>query len=129
MPRVAFSTSSPVRLTRPRVSRVKVFSSRSSASEPETSSTVTKSRVIAAATATAKVSSGGTLPAITSLFDGDRLADRREQAVREREVLPREAGEVAHLRHLRALRRRQARLDLVEDLLEPSAARGCGPSG
>ncbi len=58
-PSATFSVSSAVGETRPRVSRGKAFSSRSSASEPATSRTVTKARVKVAATAIAKTSSGG----------------------------------------------------------------------
>ena len=58
--------AAPMRLTSPRVSRANVFSSRSSASEPATSRTVTNIRVMAIATETAKVSSGGMSPRPTS---------------------------------------------------------------
>ena len=58
-PSTTFSASSAERETSPRVRRGKAFSSRSSASEPATSSTVTKARVRVAATAIAKTSSGG----------------------------------------------------------------------
>ena len=65
-PAATFSPSSAVGETRPRVSRGKAFSSRSSASEPATSRTVTKARVSVAATAIAKISSGGEEPSTTS---------------------------------------------------------------
>ena len=56
----------PAGETRLRVSRGKAFSSRSSASEPATRRTVTKARVSVAATAIAKMSSGGESPLTTS---------------------------------------------------------------
>ena len=55
-PSRTFSVSSADFETSPRVSRAKAFSSRSSASEPATSRTVTNIRVIVAATEIANVS-------------------------------------------------------------------------
>ena len=64
-PRTTFSPRSPVRPTSPRVRRVNAFSSRSSASEPATRSTVTNIRVKVAATAIANVSRLGGDPETT----------------------------------------------------------------
>ena len=66
-PRATFSASRPPGPTRPRVTRAKAFSSRSSASEPATRSTVTNISVTVAATAIAKSSSSAVSPAITCL--------------------------------------------------------------
>ena len=65
-PSPTFSTRSAVRPTSPRVSRGKAFSSRSSASEPATSSTVTNIRVTVAATEIANESRLGGEPEMTS---------------------------------------------------------------
>ena len=65
IPSRTFSPSSAEGETRLRVSRGKAFSSRSSASDPATRRTVTKARVRVAATAIAKMSSGGESPSIT----------------------------------------------------------------
>ena len=67
IPSAIFSTSSPVLPTSPRVIRANAFSSRSSASEPATRSTVTNIRVTVIATAIAKVSSAELSPATTVL--------------------------------------------------------------
>ena len=66
-PSRTFSPSSADFETSPRVSLAKAFSSRSSASEPATSSTVTNISVIVAATAIANVSRLGVSPETTSL--------------------------------------------------------------
>ena len=89
--------------TRPRVSRAKAFSSRSSASEPATSSSVTNISVNVAATAIAKMSSGGA-SRDHLLVDLDRLGDRGQQRVGEVEVLAGEVGEADHLVELLAQR-------------------------
>ena len=65
-PSPTFSARSAVRPTSPRVSRGKAFSSRSSASEPATSSTVTNIRVTVSATAIANESRLGGEPETTS---------------------------------------------------------------
>ena len=66
-PSSTFSASSADLPTSPRVRRAKAFSSRSSASEPATSRTVTNISVIVAATEIAKVSRLGVSPLTTSL--------------------------------------------------------------
>ncbi len=67
IPSASFSTSSPEAPTRPRVIRANAFSSRSSASDPATSRTVTNISVTVAATAIAKTSRSEDWPATTSL--------------------------------------------------------------
>ena len=67
IPSTIFSTSSPVVPTRPRVIRENAFSSRSSASEPATSRTVTNISVTVAATAIANESSSDVDPETTTL--------------------------------------------------------------
>ena len=89
--------------------RAKTFSSRSRASDPETSRTVTNIRVKVAATAIAKMSSGGGLAADHRLLDLDRLRDRVQQRPGEVEVV---AGE------------RAKSDDLVERAAQPPAAPG-----
>ena len=66
-PSATFSARSPAGPTSPRVILAKAFSSRSSANDPATSSTVTNIRVTVAATAIAKSSSSEVLPATTCL--------------------------------------------------------------
>ena len=77
------------------MSRAKVFSSRSSASSPATSSTVTNISVTSPATATANVSSGVSRPSTHVACRPHRLATAAEQLAGEVEVLDREAGELA----------------------------------
>ena len=91
-PSPTFSTSSAVRPTSPRVSRGKAFSSRSSASEPATSSTVTNIRVTVAATEIANESRLGGEPETTSFWTSIGWAIERQQRVGEVEVLARPAA-------------------------------------
>ena len=79
--------------TRPRVSRGKAFSSRSSASEPATSRTVTKARVKVAATAIAKISSGGAEALTTCLSTAIGWVSRVSSGAGGAEVVARERGE------------------------------------
>ena len=78
--------------------RVKAFSSRSSASDPATSSTVTNISVTVAATAIANVSSDALASETTSFCDLDRLRDRAQQRQREVQVVLGELGELGDLR-------------------------------
>ena len=111
--------SRPVCATSPRVSRAKAFSSRSSASEPATSSTVTNISVIVAATAIANVPSSALRPSTTSLSTLIGVRDRAEQRRRGAEVLASEVGELDHLVE------RRPRVGLVGG----SSVRTCAGSG
>ena len=79
------------------MSRAKVFSSRSSASEPATSRTVTNIRVIAIATEIAKVSSGGTSPLTTSLSTAIGSATEESSSSAKPRFSPGQVGEPDHL--------------------------------
>ena len=123
-PSRTFSASRAERPTSPRVSRGKAFSSRSSASEPATSRTVTNISVSVAATAIANVSSDGRVALDDLLVDADRLRDRAQQRQREVEVLAREVAEARSPR--RAVRslpgggtRSAQRLQRLARALEP----------
>ena len=92
----AFSSSRPVRDTRPRTSREKAFSSRSSASVPAASSSVMNMSETATASATANELSEVRAAVERARPHPHRLADHGEHVVREREVLARQLGEGDH---------------------------------
>ena len=107
----AFSTSKPVRDTSPRTSRAKAFSSRSSASVPAASSTVTNISETATASATANELSEVVPPSITCERTriGSPTTDRTSS---ENDRLSRASSrEVDHA------------LDLGADTRDPAAAR------
>ena len=90
-----------MRDTSPRTSRANAFSSRSSASVPAASSSVTNISDTVTATATANESSGVLPPFTTCSLDLDRLADRLQDVVREAEVVAGDLREALHRADLR----------------------------
>jgi hypothetical protein len=115
IPSRTFSPSRPLVETRPRVSRGNAFSSRSSASEPATRRTTTKARVRVAATAIAKISSGGLSPD-QDLVDRDRLRQPGDQRLGDVEVVARLGGEAGDFLQRRLQSLRQRRGQRFEDL-------------
>ncbi len=111
--------AAPTSRTSPRVSRAKAFSSRSSASEPATSSTVTNIRVTVAATEIANESRLGGEPETTSFWTSIGCAIDESSGVGEVEVLARQPRELDHPLQRAGERAvlRQLRLDRLEDAL------------
>ena len=117
--RPIFSASSPLRDTSPRTSRPNAFSSRSSASIPAASSSVTNISEITTATSTPKTSSDALGAADRPLLHPHGAADRGEDRLRDVEVVGGEAREARDLAQRRARARvgRQAGDRRVDDPL------------
>ena len=124
VPRPIFSAAAPSGSTSPRVSRAKVFSSRSRASDPATRSTVTNISVIAIADGDRERVERRHVARDHLLLDRDRLGDRGEQRPREAEVLAAPARRTGSPGRPPGARGRQIAADRAQDLLCPLAGRG-----
>ena len=112
--------------TSPRVSREKAFSSRSSASEPATSSTVTNISGHRRRDRDREDVERRRVAADHLLVHLDRLGDRREQRAGEVEVVAGEVGEADHLVERLAPWARAAPTERISSRIRRSSAgRGC----